>query len=70
MAGTNEIQVAPLLPSQKISEKKPVSGKQRKKRQNNKFKMTERLNEFYTQNVITLQDAQCSFYEHFLVANN
>ena len=32
--------------------------------------MTGRLNGFYTQNVSKFQDAQCSVYEHFLVANN
>ena len=31
MVGKNEMQGSPLLPSQKISEKKPVSGKQRKR---------------------------------------
>jgi len=31
MAGTNEIQGAPLLPMQQISEKKPVSGSNEKR---------------------------------------
>jgi len=31
MVGKNEMQGSPLLPSQNISEKKPVSGKQRKR---------------------------------------
>ena len=32
--------------------------------------MMECLNGLYTQNASTFQDAQCSFYEHFLVVKN